>query len=255
MGDKILRNESLRNNKNVINEEQESKTPLQKFQLTLLKIFLLLIATLFGIQLYNYYQQNKSQSIPEEMVVYLEERYGEEFVIESWSGGNFFNRDIHAYAYPVNQYDSEYIFQVDGYRDKDGKREYYDTYVQEKIKKVCKDYIEPIIGEYFDEYKFYIMVGSEGNNKNLPADIEIKELKESKLDEHFPMPSLHVYLPPSESQDEISTLIDTINESIYDGYIYVVWCYRDEVYDDITDDNRSVKDYSSGQDYESYSGR
>ncbi len=254
MGDKIVKKENSRNSQNVISEEQESKDPLQKIQLTLVKIFVLLIVILVGIQLYNYFQPAKSKSVPEGIIVYLEERYGEEFELESWSGGNLFNRDIHAYAYPVEQ-GKEYMFQVDGYRDKDGKRKYYDTYVQEKIKKVCNNYIEPIIREYFNEYKFYIIVTGKGATENLPSDIEVKELKESKLDEHFPLPNLYVYLPPSESQDEIITLIDTINESNYEGYIYVVWCYRDEVYDDITEDNRSVKDYISGQDYESYNGR
>ena len=101
-----------------------------------------------------------SEYVQKRMEKYLEERYDEEFVVKSYHGPGY---DYQPYAemiaYPKEE-GEKYTFQVQGYYNKWNTMDFYDTYVTVKLTDEYEEYLSSIIGQYYDEYKFYIKFDS-----------------------------------------------------------------------------------------------
>ena len=113
------------------------------------------------------------------------------------------------FAYPVERGAGKYTFQVQGYLNKWGKLvDEYETY------------LDSIIGEYFDDYKFYMEFFSEWVTSNLPQDIKLEELWNLVPNIDYPLPILSIYLPsPEESVDSYKRLIE---DGVVKKYISVL---------------------------------
>lgn len=140
------------------------------------------------------YNHDKEEKRKQEALTYLEERYGEEFEIESYRGMSYAYDYIKMYAYPKGYSDEAHQFQIQGRRNEEGEMEYTDSYVMVKLTDEYEAYIDPIIGEYFDEYKFYVRFNSEWLTNNLPPDTKLEDLWELHANEDYPLPTIYIYV-------------------------------------------------------------
>ena len=151
-------------------------------------------------------QNNKAkykdaEYVKQDTLNYLEERYGEEFEIESVRGMSYAYDYINMYAYPKGLQDEAHKFKIQGRFNKEGNLEYCDSYVMVKLTDDYEAYIDPIIGEYFDEYKFYIEFDSEWLTSNLPADSKLEDLWQLHANEDYPLPLLYISLAPNQERN------------------------------------------------------
>ncbi len=138
--------------------------------------------------------EEKKEQRKQEVLTYLEERYGEEFEIASYRGMSYAYDYVEMYAYPKGYSDEAHQFQIQGRLNEDGKMEYVDSYVMVKLTDDYEAYIDPIIGEYFEEYKFYVRFNSEWLTNNLAPDTELEDLWELHANEDYPLPTIYVYV-------------------------------------------------------------
>ena len=163
-------------------------------------LFVLTNVVKFGIVLHNKAKYRDSEFVQQDIMNYLEDRYGEEFVMESYTGrGYSYNNYVQMYAYPKGREESRYKFQVQGYYNKKGEMEYFDTYVYQKLKEEYEERLDPYIAEYFDEYKYYLEYNVEWVNSNLPADITLDEMLEEG---GYYRPRLYIYIKPGIPMDQ-----------------------------------------------------
>ena len=135
-----------------------------------------------------------AEYVKQDTLNYLEERYGEEFEIESVRGMSYAYDYINMYAYPKGLQDEAHKFKIQGRFNKEGNLEYCDSYVMVKLTDDYEAYIDPIIGEYFEEYKFYIEFDSEWLTSNLPADSKLENLWQLHANEDYPLPTIYIYI-------------------------------------------------------------
>ena len=145
-------------------------------------------------------QEKSKDIIKKDALKYLEERYGEEFVITSVRGRSYAYDYINMYAYPKSHQEEAYEFKIQGRYNEEGILEYTDSYVMIKLRDDYEAYVDPIIDEYFDEYKFYIDFDSEWMTSNIPANAKLEDLWELKANIDYPLPRLIIYLRPSQSK-------------------------------------------------------
>lgn len=173
--------------------------------------------------------------IEQDAMKYLEERYGEEFVIESIRGRNYAYDYINIYAYPKEHQEESYQFKIQGRYNEKGILEYTDSYVMLKLRDEYEAYIDPIIDEYFDEYKFYMDFDSEWITSNIPADAKLEDLWELDANVDYPLPWLHVYLKKSESEnydrEKNMQLAKDLQKEKYRGVFAISIYYDDSFYD------------------------
>ena len=171
--------------------------------------------------------------IEQDAMKYLEERYGEEFVIESIRGRSYAYDYINIYAYPKEHQEESYQFKIQGRYNEKGILEYTDSYVMLKLRDEYEAYIDPIIDEYFDEYKFYMDFDSEWITSNIPADAKLKDLWELDANVDYPLPSLYLYLSNNEDENYTNTIIHDVAKALqnrnYRGYMQIV-IYEDNIY-------------------------
>ena len=134
--------------------------------------------------------------VEQEVTKYLEDRYGEEFVVVYNRGMGPAYNYVQLFAYPQGYSDSKHKFEVQGYYNDKGELDYYDSYVMVKLTDEYEAYIDPIIDEYFDEYKFYVRFDSEWLTNNLPPDTKVEDLWEMRANQDYPLPTLYLYLSP-----------------------------------------------------------
>ncbi len=172
--------------------------------------------------------------IEQDVMKYLEERYGEKFVIESIRGRSYVYDYINMYAYPKEHQEESYQFKIQGRYNEKGILEYTDSYVMLKLRDEYEAYIDPIIDEYFDEYKFYMDFDSEWITSNIPADAKLDDLWELDANVDYPLPEIHLYLTKQESdkyQDEIHIqLAEKMQKTNYRGIVSVTIYYDDLFY-------------------------
>ncbi len=132
--------------------------------------------------------------VKQDAIKYLEERYGEEFEIESVRGMSYAYDYINMYAYPRGFQDEEHKFKIQGRFNEEGNLEYVDSYVMVKLSDDYEAYIDPIIGEYFEEYKFYVRFNSEWLTNNLAPDTKLEDLWELHANEDYPLPDIYIYI-------------------------------------------------------------
>ena len=151
--------------------------------------------------------------IEQDAMKYLEERYGEKFVIESIRGRSYAYDYINIYAYPKEHQEESYQFKIQGRYNEKGILEYTDSYVMLKLRDEYEAYIDPIIDEYFDEYKFYMDFDSEWITSNIPADAKLEDLWELDANVDYPLPKIYLFLGPSndKSRKNLEMLIKRLS--------------------------------------------
>ena len=152
------------------------------------------LCSILFIKIYNKSKAKDKFYVEQEVLKYLEERYNEEFVVMYNRGSGPAYNYVQLYGYPKGYSDEKHKFEIQGYYNKWGKLEYYDSYVMVKLTDDYEAYIDPIIGEYFEEYKFYIEFDSEWLTSNLPSDSKLEDLWELRANEDYPLPTIYIYI-------------------------------------------------------------
>jgi len=177
--------------------------------------------------------EEKKEQRKQEVLTYLEERYGEEFEIASYRGMSYAYDYVEMYAYPKGYLDEAHQFQIQGRPDEDGKMEYVDSYVMVKLSDEYEAYVDEIIDEYFDDYKFYLEFDSEWMTSNLPPDTEVEDLFELSANVDYPLPDLAVFMKSSQQEfftdENIMSMCKKLAKWGYRGPIHIR-CYDDDEY-------------------------
>lgn len=114
-----------------------------------------------------------------QIMVYLEERYHEKFVMKSYTSnlGTWNGNFVIMKVWPEGKEDDAHLFEVTGYRNENDELDYYDSYVYIRLEKEMEEYFQPFVDEYYNEYLSYYVSFFMGENKcNLPAEISVSEL-------------------------------------------------------------------------------
>ena len=196
-------------------------------------LVLLFIATLM-IKSYNRSRYKDEFYLQQEVSEYLEERYNEEFIVMFNRGMSGAYNYMQLYAYPMAYQDEMHKIEIQGYYNKWGKMDFYDDYVMIKLTEDYEAYIDPIIDEYFDEYKFYIDFNAEWMTNNLPADTQLEDLWEMKANEDYPLPEICLYLKSSEKERYDRNISNQVASELqskhYRGILSVRIYYDDSFY-------------------------
>lgn len=181
----------------------------------------------------------------EEVLTYLEERYGEEFEIASYRGMSYAYDYVQMYAYPKGYSDEAHQFKIQGRPNEDKKMEYTDSYVMVKLTDDYEAYIDPIIGEYFDEYKFYVRFDSEWLTSNLPPDTKLEDLWELRANKDYPLPEINLFINDGKGsgREQLEKMVLKLSENHVKCAGYVAYIEKKEKYNLLTDDwNENVED-------------
>ena len=190
-------------------------------------LVLFFIATLM-IKSYNRSRYKDEFYLQQEVQEYLQERYNEEFMVMFNRGMSGAYNYVQLYAYPIAYQDEMHKIEIQGYYNKWGKMDFYDDYVMIKLTEEYEAYIDPIIDEYFDEYKFYMDFNSEWMTNNLPADTKLEDLWELRANEDYPLPDLFVYVSPQQYIDKtiVEELCDDLRVAGLRGCT-MIWALQD----------------------------
>ena len=209
-----------------------------------LAVFLVMVVTVWGILVHHVLEYKKEAATTEEgptkedkrkeeVLAYLEERYGEEFEIASYRGRGYAYDYVHMYAYPKGHEDEAHKFEIQGRINEEGKMEYVDSYVMIRLTDEYASYVDEIIDEYFDDYKFYLEFSSEWMTNELPADTKVEDLLKLRANVDYPMPRLFVFMKSSQKKkflyDYNMDMGKKLAEWGYRGEIYLT-CYSDDSY-------------------------
>lgn len=228
-----------------IEENQRKKGGLKKVILTIFCVIiglavLYLIASL-GIKSYNRSRYKDEFYLQQEVQEYLEERYNEEFIVMFNRGMSGAYNYVQLYAYPIAYQDEMHKIEIQGYYNKWGKLDYYDDYVMIKLTEEYEAYIDPIIDEYFDEYKFYIDFNSEWLTNNLPADTKLEDLWGLKANEDYPLPTLCIFFGVDEegkyNGDELILTMESLRNKDFRGCVETLIILDKELYRAVTPEN------------------
>ena len=208
-------------------------------------LVLLFIATLM-IKSYNRSRYKDEFYLQQEVSEYLEERYNEEFIVMFNRGMSGAYNYMQLYAYPMAYQDEMHKIEIQGYYNKWGKMDFYDDYVMIKLTEEYEAYIDPIIDEYFDEYKFYLDFNAEWLTNNLPADTKLEDLWGLKANEDYPLPRIYLFLKQAESDHYNEKIVNGLSEKLqekkvrghieikmYDDDKYYEMRNRDNIYEEI----------------------
>ncbi len=184
----------------------------------------------------------KEDSRKEEVLAYLEERYGEEFEIASYRGRSYAYDYVHMYAYPKGYEDEAHKFEIQGRINEEGKMEYVDSYVMIRLTDEYASYVDEIIDEYFDDYKFYLEFSSEWMTNELPADTKVEDLLKLRANVDYPLPYLDIFMKSSQRENFIKRNIMNMGESLatwgYRGEINLFYYTDDKYYEKKNNDNK-----------------
>lgn len=133
----------------------------------------------FSTQKNELKKQVKNQEFVQTQIMnYLESRYHEKFVLKNiqFYSGAIADKFVSVDAWPEEKEDDEHNFKVIGRINANMKLEYCDTYVDLRLIKELKEYIEPYIDKYYDEYLSYDITFSHPDHywSNLPANIKLE---------------------------------------------------------------------------------
>ncbi len=148
-------------------------------------------------------------------------------------------------ACPEGKEEPRYTFQVQGYPNKWGGLDYYDTYVMVRLNGEFEEYVGGFVGEYYDEYKLYITYVSEWVTNSLPVDTHLEDLWELRANEDYPLPWLVIYLPPESDESKIRDMVETLSQNHFKGSVQIAHIPNRKCYD-----LKERNDWSKG--YKSY---
>ena len=209
-----------------------------------LAVFLIMVVTVWGILVHRVLEYKKEAATTEEgptkederkeeVLTYLEERYGEEFEIASYRGRGYAYDYVHMYAYPKGYEDEAHKFEIQGRINEEGKMEYADSYVMIRLTDEYASYVDEIIDEYFDDYKFYLEFSSEWMTNELPADTKVEDLLKLRANVDYPLPDLMIFMKSSQKEnftdDKVMDMCKKLAKWGYRGTIDMT-CYDDNQY-------------------------
>lgn len=207
-----------------------------------------------------------------QILEYLNERYGEDFVIDKIEHNMYQPYAVNAIGHAVSDLDKEFCFQIQGYSDKWGNITYYDTYVMYKIKDDYEKYMSDIARKYFDEFDLHMTFYSEWITVNIPADADLEKMWDLSANVDYPLPEVELYLPPEVEISQIKDYCDSLKSSNFIGSITIRHCYTGKDYEEIMkpkpedinvlhkfynkiqNDSYSIYVYSDRVDIDSYNG-
>ena len=182
-----------------------------------------------------------AEYVKQDTLNYLEERYGEEFEIESVRGMSYAYDYINMYAYPKGLQDEAHKFKIQGRFNKEGNLEYCDSYVMVKLTDDYEAYIDPIIREYFKEYKFYVRFDSEWITSNLPPDTKLEDLWKLRANVDYPLPTLHIIFSPNMEEkyrgDALEFTMELLQKQKFRGCVETIILFDETLYSNITCNN------------------
>ena len=185
------------------------------------------------MRIYNRSRYKDDLFLQKDVAKYLEDRYDEEFIVVFNRGMSGAYNYVQLFARPITNKTQK--IQIQGYYNKKGKLDYYDDYVMIKLTDEYEAYLDPIIDEYFDDYKFYLKFRSEWITNNLPPDTKVEDLWELNPNQDYPLPELFVYVKNSEKNNCNETTVKKLAEDLqagnYRGYFEVKRYEEDEFFD------------------------
>ncbi len=199
--------------------------------ITVVMGFLVCIIGVNAIAQTNEKKYQDENYVIEKALKYLEKRYDEKFIITKYQGMGPMYGYVSMEACPEGKEEPRYTFQVQGYPNKWGSLDYYDTYVMVRLTGEYEEYVGNIIGEYFDEYKFFIEFYSEWITEELPLNMHLEDLWELKANEDYPLPWLYIYIPPDAEDAVIVDMVETLSKNHFKGLIQVEHIYNRKLYD------------------------
>ncbi len=167
------------------------------------------------MRIYNRSRYKDDLFLQKDVAKYLEDRYDEEFIVVFNRGMSGAYNYVQLFARPITNKTQK--IQIQGYYNKKGKLDYYDDYVMIKLKDEYEAYLEPMIDEYFDDYKFYLEFHSEWITNNLPPDTKVEDLWELNANQDYPLPTLFLYLKNSEINNYDEATVKKLAEDLKTG--------------------------------------
>lgn len=199
------------------------------------------LCSILFIKIYNKSKAKDEFYVEQEVLKYLEERYNEEFVVMYNRGSGPAYNYVQLYGYPKGYSDEKHKFEIQGYYNKWGKLEYYDSYVMVKLTDDYEAYIDPIIGAYFEEYKFYIKFDSEWLTSNLPSDTKLEDLWKLRANIDYPLPTLHINFSPNMEEkyegDALEFTMELLKKQKFRGCVETLIFFDETLYGNITWNN------------------
>lgn len=198
-------------------------------------VFIIYIISFLGVKLYHISRNRDPALIVEDANKYLEKRYDQKFTVEFNRGmGGAYNY-VQLYAYPLGVSDEMHKIEVQGYYNRWKELVFFDDYVQKQLTLDYKNYLSPLIKQYFDTYRFYIQFKSEWITNNLPVDTTLEDLLEGNVS--FNRPRMYLYAKQSEviDFDKLEQFAKLLSENDYRGRVTVAFCH-DERFNTLTDD-------------------
>ncbi|MBO5087395.1 MAG: hypothetical protein J6C01_01860 [Lachnospiraceae bacterium] len=228
----VVINDTVSNNKGGMLKK------IKMILLILIGIAVLFLAACIAIKSYNHSKYQDEFYVQQEALEYMQERYNEEFIVMYNRGmGGAYNY-VQLYAYPVTHRDEMHKIEIQGYYNKWGKLDFYDDYVMVRLTEEYEAYVDPIIDEYFDEYKFYIDFNAEWLRNNLSADTKLEDLWELKAGADYPLPeiSLFIKLDDESMKRKLDTLVQDLSVSDIRCTGYVAFIKENKKYELLIDD-------------------
>lgn len=238
----VVINDTTPKNKGVILKK------IKMMLLILIGIAVLFLVACIAIKSYNHSKYQDEFYVQQEALEYMQERYNEEFIVMYNRGmGGAYNY-VQLYAYPVTHRDEMHKIEIQGYYNKWGKLDFYDDYVVVRLTEEYEAYVDPIIDEYFDQYKFYIDFNAEWLTNNLPTDTQLEDLWELDANADYPLLTLFIYIAPNDDcqTGEIERLCTQLKECNVRAMVNV-WDLQDEeryaqLYRNDWGENRTYRD-------------
>lgn len=209
--------------------------------------FIIFIIFFVGIKLYHISRNRDPDVIVEDVEKYLEKRYDQKFsVLFNRGMGPAYNY-VQLYAYPQGVSDEMHKIEVQGYYNRWRELVFFDDYVQKRLTLDYKNYLSPLIKQYFDTYRFYIKFDSEWITNNLPVDTTLEDLLEGNVS--FNRPTMYLYARESDAIDfdNLDRFAKTLSDSDFRGEVDIV-IYYDERFNNVTEhwnSNVNSKDYDN----------
>ncbi|MBQ6463012.1 MAG: hypothetical protein IJJ59_06795 [Pseudobutyrivibrio sp.] len=192
------------------------------------------------------YDQKESITAIEEMLEYLEEKYGKEFEYLGYDNGLSFGDDEDLIAVAVD--DDPVYDGVSVWRDEEDKTKFHDDYATVKLKKKLREESEPFLNEVFDgaDYMIYIdaLEANDNGDKLEWGDVEI-HVRASQMEN----------VDSKEAYNKLWDYYETQMDDLRGVFLYVV---KDEKFDEeyqigypeFFGEGDTVEDYVSKSDTE-----
>ncbi|MBQ5426070.1 MAG: hypothetical protein IIU31_02755 [Pseudobutyrivibrio sp.] len=166
------------------------------------------------------YDQKESITAIEEMLEYLEEKYGKEFEYLGYDNGLSFGDDEDLIAVAVG--DDPVYDGVSVWRDEEDKNKFHDDYATVMLKKKLRDESEPFLNELFcgADYMLYL--------NNFIKNDEGSGLKWGQVDIHVRASQMK-NVDAKKAYEELWKYYEAKSEDLWGVFLYVV---KDEKFDE-----------------------